>query len=167
MIYRASFALMLGKKDLIARFMSLAMKSRTIHKKRNPKQKIDYPNSYLVAPELNPNLKTINYCARDALMKGSMRQNPPPESIRSKIEEPPNSKILDSCLKIEEPSDQNRRTLGSHRNKNQDRRENGLNRTKNLRHEGEEGKEEASVTEENHTLLTLSSITPPLSQSRR
>jgi hypothetical protein len=36
-IYRASFALMLGKKDLVARFMSLAMKSRTIHKKRNPK----------------------------------------------------------------------------------------------------------------------------------
>jgi hypothetical protein len=125
-----------------------------------------------VAPELNPNLKTINYCARDALMKGLMRQNPPPESIRSKIEEPPNNKILDSCLKIEEPSDQNRRTLGSHRNKNQDRRaanrrENGLNRTKNLRHEGEEGKEEASVTEENHTLLTLSSIALPLSQSRR
>jgi hypothetical protein len=42
MIYRASFALMLGKKDLVARFMSLAMKSRTIHKKRIPKQKIDY-----------------------------------------------------------------------------------------------------------------------------
>jgi hypothetical protein len=33
---------MLGKKDLVARFMSLAMKSRTIQKKRIPKQKIDY-----------------------------------------------------------------------------------------------------------------------------
>jgi hypothetical protein len=27
---------------------------------------MDCPNSYLMPPELNPNLKTRNYCARDA-----------------------------------------------------------------------------------------------------